>query len=269
MASLDCAVANGGSTAGSANFPSLEILAHGLPLPATLENKVPNPKSRRTTACLYYSHPLLMPEFKRILPEEEFRLMFRRSDPVSGPRPAEQRISRASVYVLEAQGRQEGTEALAQALMSAHAGARVLVIGEKLLESLMFPLLRIGVKGMLTYAEVPTQLVRALHTVANGGYWVPRSLLSHFVEETLSSTRRTRPLMAASTRSLSRREKQVLDLLLQNLSNKEIAKELHISARTAKFHVSNLLAKHGVRRRADLILLAHAGSGARAESADS
>jgi DNA-binding CsgD family transcriptional regulator len=47
----------------------------------------------------------------------------------------------------------------------------------------------------------------------------------------------------------------VADLLLENLSNKEIASRLHVSERTAKFHVSNLLAKYGVQRRADLILL--------------
>jgi DNA-binding NarL/FixJ family response regulator len=62
------------------------------------------------------------------------------------------------------------------------------------------------------------------------------------------------------TRGLSRREKEVLELLLENLSNKEIASELNISSRTAKFHVSNLLSKHGVRRRADLILLTHTRS---------
>ena len=54
---------------------------------------------------------------------------------------------------------------------------------------------------------------------------------------------------------MSRREKEVADLLLQNLSNKEIASKLLMSERTAKFHVSNLLAKYGVQRRADLMLL--------------
>src|SRR5258706_612282 len=43
--------------------------------------------------------------------------------------------------------------------------------------------------------------------------------------------------------------------LLENLSNKEIASKLNIAERTVKFHVSNLLNKFGVRRRADLILL--------------
>jgi DNA-binding CsgD family transcriptional regulator len=54
---------------------------------------------------------------------------------------------------------------------------------------------------------------------------------------------------------LSQRETQVLDLLLDNQSNKEIAVKLNISERTVKFHVSNVLTKFGVHRRADLILL--------------
>jgi DNA-binding CsgD family transcriptional regulator len=46
----------------------------------------------------------------------------------------------------------------------------------------------------------------------------------------------------------------VLDALLENQANKEIANKLNISERTVKFHVSNLLAKFGVQRRNDLIL---------------
>jgi DNA-binding CsgD family transcriptional regulator len=59
----------------------------------------------------------------------------------------------------------------------------------------------------------------------------------------------------AGAADLTEREREVLESLLQNLSNKEIAKKLTISERTAKFHVANLLAKYGVKRRADLILL--------------
>ncbi len=52
-----------------------------------------------------------------------------------------------------------------------------------------------------------------------------------------------------------RREREVLDLLLDNLSNKEIASKLFVCEPTVKFHVSNLLSKFGVQRRADLIVL--------------
>jgi DNA-binding NarL/FixJ family response regulator len=224
---------------------------------------------RRTTICLFSSHPLLASEFKRVLSEEEFRPLFRRLDPDAAPGIEKLGIPRASVFVVEADRRQEATEGLAAVIVGHHAGARLLIIAEKLTEAGTFALLRLGAKGLLTYKDVPTQLSRALHTIAGGGFWVPRALLSRFVETTLSATRRTRPLPLTGSGGLSRREKEVLELLLQNLSNKEIAGELHISSRTAKFHVSNLLSKHGVRRRADLILLTHTRSEARVAPAKS
>lgn len=215
-----------------------------------------NPR-RRTTVCLFSSHPLLASELKRVLPEEQFRLLTRRREANGGADPEKLRIPRATVYVVEARGGLETTERLLGGIVGRQAGARLLVIAEKLNEAEAFPLLRLGIKGLLTYAEVAPQLSRALQTIAQGGFWVPRALLSGFVEATLKATRQPRPLPLASSRRLSKREKEVLALLLQNLSNKEVAKELQISSRTAKFHVSNLLSKSGVRRRADLILLAH------------
>ncbi len=113
--------------------------------------------------------------------------------------------------------------------------------------------LRLGVKGLLTYVEAREQLIRALPLVASGGFWVPRQLLSGFVDSIL--TGQGRRLKTDSVTNLSRREQEVLDSLLENLSNKEIASKLNIAERTVKFHVSNLLSKFGVRRRADLILL--------------
>ena len=58
-----------------------------------------------------------------------------------------------------------------------------------------------------------------------------------------------------SPANITVREREVLDALLENLANKEIADRLNISERTVKFHVSSLLEKFSVRRRADLILL--------------
>lgn len=52
---------------------------------------------------------------------------------------------------------------------------------------------------------------------------------------------------------LSRRETEILDRI--KLSNKEIADQLGISVRTVKFHVSSVLAKHGVHSRNDLFCL--------------
>ena len=141
-------------------------------------------------------------------------------------------------------------------ILEQQAGARVLVVGDKFKESDSYALLRQGAKGILTYAEAREQLPRALPQVAAGGIWVPRPVLSRFVDSILSSTQGRRFRMD-SPNDLSRREQEVLTGLLENLANKEVADRLHISERTVKFHVSNLLAKFGVRRRADLILLCY------------
>ena len=130
--------------------------------------------------------------------------------------------------------------------------AHLLVLLPKLEDSVTSPLLRLGVKGLLTYQQAPRELARAAHQVEAGMYWVPRELLTRFVESILPELRGCKSL--DSEVNISRREGEVLDLLLDNLSNKEIASKLFISERTVKFHVSNLLSNFGVQRRADLIV---------------
>jgi len=120
-----------------------------------------------------------------------------------------------------------------------------------------------GVKGLLTYAEASEYLPAALPLVMRGGFWVPRAILASFVDSILSNVRGRRMLKMEAGTGLSRREQEVLDPLLENLANKEIASKLNISERTVKFHVSNLLNKFGVRRRADLILLCYQRRAAR------
>ena len=128
----------------------------------------------------------------------------------------------------------------------------LLVLLPRLEDAIASPLLRLGVKGLLTYEQAPRELARAARQVGAGMYWVPRELLTRFVESILPEVRGCKALDCEA--DISRREREVLDLLLANLSNKEIAGRLFISERTVKFHVSNLLSKFNVRRRADLIV---------------
>ena len=64
--------------------------------------------------------------------------------------------------------------------------------------------------------------------VASGGFWVPREVLSRFVDSILSTTQGRR-LRSDSPTELSRREQEVLSGLLENLANKEIGNRLNIS----------------------------------------
>jgi DNA-binding NarL/FixJ family response regulator len=211
--------------------------------------------------CLLSPHPMVLDEFQRLLGESGFQIVCRQLDSMLAPDLRNLEVPKASVYVIDAHAAKQATGALLGNILDRNAGARLLVVGDKLKEGDSYTLLRQGVKGILNYAEAREQLPRALPLVAQGGFWVPRTVLSRFVDSILT-TSQGRRLRGDSPAELSRREQEVLNGLLENLANKEVADRLHISERTVKFHVSNLLAKFGVRRRADLILLCYQRRGA-------
>jgi len=199
---------------------------------------------------------MVLNEFHRLLEDSGFQITSKQLDSMLAPDLRNLDVPRASVYVVDAHAARQATGVLLGNILEHNSSARLLVVGDRLKEADSYALLRQGVKGILTYAEAREQLSRALPQVASGGIWVPRPVLSRFVDSILNG-RQTRRLNPDSTNELSQREQEVLTGLLDNLANKELAQKMKISERTVKFHVSNLLAKFGVRRRADLILLCY------------
>jgi DNA-binding NarL/FixJ family response regulator len=208
------------------------------------------PKTRRTV-CLLSPHPLVLEEFRWLLSSSGLHVQAHQLESTLAPDLHRLAVSRASVYVLDAHLPRLATGAVAASILDRFPAARLLVLAEKFSETNAFPLLRLGVKGLLSYAEARQNLPRALEAIAMGGFWAPRALLSRFMDSILTS--RSGRRLATGRADLSDRERQVLEALLENLSNKEIASKLHISERTVKFHVSNLLSKFGVQRRHHLI----------------
>ena len=201
-------------------------------------------------------HSLVLAEFARILKNSQFQLVPRQLESMLGPDLRQLAVPRALVYVVDAHASPQATAALIANIMERYSAARLIVVAEKFTKPDSYNLMRQGAKGLLTYAEAREQLPRALPLVASGGFWVPRAILSEFVDSILTNNKGQRLKTEWATR-LSRREQEVLDALLENLANKEIASKFNISERTVKFHVSNLLSKFSVRRRADLILLCY------------
>jgi two-component system, NarL family, response regulator DevR len=200
---------------------------------------------------LFCSHPLAQEQFTHLLKRSEFDVVVTRE--LRLPNAALDTLDTpAGVAVIDASN-VAATVEFVRTLRIQQCPLNLLVLLPSLDDLLVFPLLRLGVKGLLSYPQVQHELCRAARQVSGGGYWVPRELLTRFVESILPELHGCKSL--DSEAGISRREREVLDLLLDNLSNKEIAGKLFVCERTVKFHVSNLLSKFGVQRRADLIVL--------------
>jgi DNA-binding NarL/FixJ family response regulator len=206
----------------------------------------------RRKIFLFCSHPVAQLQFTRLLKRSAFDTMVcgELLLPESGAEAFDAR--EPCLAVIDASDIMATLE-FVRLLRLEQRTVHVLVLLPRLEDAIASPLLRLGVKGLLTYEQAPRELTRAARQVGAGMYWVPRDLLTRFVESILPEVRGCKSLDCEA--DISRRERDVLDLLLANLSNKEIAAKLFISERTVKFHVSNLLSKFNVQRRADLIVL--------------
>lgn len=216
-----------------------------------------NPIMTKATAkstlsvCLFYSHLLVVRQLEELLKAPNLRLIKQRL-PARTDEILE--ISPANLYLVDTGSAAADVCQHVFSTINHRAATPMMALGDNFTEENAFPLLRVGVKGLLNYQDVDSQLLRAVQAVSAGGYWVPRQLLSRFVDILLLDQQHLNVTLSNSTQPSSR-ERQVLDGLLQNFSNKEIANKLRISERTVKFHVSNLLVKFRVQRRADLMLL--------------
>jgi DNA-binding NarL/FixJ family response regulator len=211
------------------------------------------PKQASLSLCLISSHPLVLAELEQLLRAAGVSVKPLRLEAALTVDPRRVRVPRSRLYVVDDFGTRPATEALVATILTRTPHPRVLVVGDRFTEANSFPLLRLGVKGLVPYGQARQQLPEAVRATAAGGFWVPRKILSRFVDWVLESLGPRRWTFGPAY--LSPREQEVLEALLANLSNKEIAQRLSLAERTVKFHVSNVLGKFGVQRRSDLILL--------------
>ena len=137
-------------------------------------------------------------------------------------------------------------------------GVRVLVLTTFELDEYVFGALRAGASGFLLKGGEPADLLAAVRTVAAGESLLAPSVTRRLIEAYVSS-----PEPAPEARppdgfdELTAREREVLLLVAEGLSNSEIATTLQLSPLTAKTHVSRILMKLQLRDRVQLVVLAY------------
>jgi len=130
---------------------------------------------------------------------------------------------------------------------------RVLVTGTGADNETILKVITSGAKGYVDEAAPAPDLVQAICSVHQGSVWIPRRVMSMFIER--SGGLLSRNCQGRSSNFTSR-EKQVLEMLLEGRSNKEIANPLGIEERTVKAHVAKLMRKVGVKNRIALCVQA-------------
>ena len=121
--------------------------------------------------------------------------------------------------------------------------ARAIVLSSFIDDEKLFPAVRAGAAGYLLKDVQPQELVQAIRTVHAGGALLHPKVASRLLEE-------------ISTDPLTPREREVLSLIGRGMANKVIARELSLSEKTVKAHVSSILAKLGVTDRTQAALYA-------------
>ena len=123
----------------------------------------------------------------------------------------------------------------------------IVVTGNRMDDESMYKAITYGAKGCVEEGASAAEFARAFRAVHEGSVWVPRRVLSMFVERTNGIDGRTN--VPSSRRMFTNREKEVLELLVAGRSNKEIGTPLGIEERTVKAHVAKLMRKVGVQNR--------------------
>jgi DNA-binding NarL/FixJ family response regulator len=195
------------------------------------------------------SHPLLTCAVEEVLADlKEYQHL----PPASNEGEATSRTNLARLFLLDACSLRTDLGRLADHCRASSPGSKFITLlppagsnhGEEI------RLFHWGIDGFVELSETwRTELPEAIRSVLGGRYWVRPEVLAAFVghADTLEQVRLLRG------NSLTAREGQILRLLLRHLTNKEISRQLAISERTVKFHVSHILAKFGIDDRRGLL----------------
>lgn len=170
-----------------------------------------------------------------------------------------------SVVLLDAALLSSPIEKQVATVVAAGRTARVIVLTQVFQEDEEIALLKAGAKGCCRRGIDAESLRRVINVTETGGVWVTRTLLPRLVMELRRAAavqQAPAPLRSATGKhvsdklaGLSVREREIVRLLVDGASNKEVAGALNISERTVKGHLSNVFQKLGVTDRLKLVLL--------------
>jgi len=200
-------------------------------------------------------HPIFRDGLKRLLEAERgFKVIGEACDGVEAVSLVRQ--LRPEILLLDlAMPRRPGLQALRE-LSTESFSARVILLTAAAEKEQIVEALQLGARGVVLKDSATQILLKAIHAVMNGEYWVGRESVSNLVQYLRSLIDSSSAASRQKRYGLTPRELEIISAVVAGYANKEIAEHFKISEDTVKHHLSNIFDKLGVSTRLELALFA-------------
>ena len=135
-------------------------------------------------------------------------------------------------------------------LLKVNKGAPVLALVSVYLLGAEHKAMHFGAAGVVFREQTPQIFIKAIERVSGGEYWFSRSMVTNLLQRVSHSE-------LAKINKLTKRERQVIDLVAKALKNQEIAEHLSISEATVRHHLTSIFQKLDVADRHHLIVYSY------------
>lgn len=166
--------------------------------------------------------------------------------------------SQPNIVLLDLGLRNQNSLQLAKVVKRDYEKVKVIVMDLVPLQEDLLIFVQAGVSGFILKEATVDDFLRTIHSVANGIKVLPpnltESLFSQIINKAINNTSTSK---ITNSVKMTKREKQVIDLVADGLTNKEIAQKLHLSTYTIKSHVHNILEKLALHTRVQIAKFVH------------
>jgi len=201
-------------------------------------------------------HPIFRDGLRRLLEAEpDLKVIGEARDGAEAVKLARQ--LKPDIMLLDlAMPRHPGLEALRELSNGGANSVRVILLTAAAEKKEIVEALQLGARGIVLKDSATQLLLKAIHTVMAGEYWVGRESVSNLVQYLRTLVQASGEDAKQKKFGLTPRELEIVSAVVAGFANKEIAEYFKISEDTVKHHLSNIFDKLGVSTRLELALFA-------------